>query len=39
MTGATRGVTKTPTVIVAGKTFVESVLYDDVAAVLNEALK
>jgi len=39
MTGTARGITKTPTVIVGGKTFVETVLYDDVASVLNEALK
>lgn len=39
MTGATRGVTKAPTVIAGGQTFVETIVYEDVAAALNEVLK
>jgi protein-disulfide isomerase len=34
----TRGVTKIPTVYVAGKSFVETIIYDDVARVLDQAI-
>lgn len=37
--GKTRGISKTPTVLAGGQTFVETVVYEDVAAALNEALK
>jgi protein-disulfide isomerase len=39
MIGKTRGITKTPTVLAAGQTFVETIVYEDVAAAINEALK
>lgn len=38
-TGQIRGITKTPTVLLGGQTFVETIVYEDVAAALNEALK
>ena len=34
-----RGVTKIPTVTVAGKSFVETIIYDDLARVLDQALE
>jgi protein-disulfide isomerase len=39
MIGRTRGISKTPTVLLGGQTFVETIVYEDVAAALNEALK
>lgn len=38
-TAGVRGVTKAPTVFVHGETLVETVVYDDVARALDEALK
>ncbi len=38
-TGTVRGVKRTPTVFVHGETLVETIVYDDVARALDEALK